>query len=67
MGKDLPTCQRTGVPFRRLDADQCRRLFATIAAAVAGVPEGIRRTQTGLFIGADPAHGAGARTAPGPR
>ncbi|MEF9384908.1 hypothetical protein V4890_04650 [Ralstonia solanacearum species complex bacterium KE056] len=67
MGQDIPICQRTGAPFRRLDAGQCRRLFATIAAAIAGVPEGIRRTQTGLFIGADPAHGAGARTAPGLR
>ncbi|MHA6895051.1 hypothetical protein ACQUJT_13300 [Ralstonia pseudosolanacearum] len=67
MGKDIPTSRRTSVTFRWLDAGQCRRLFATIAAAMAGVPEGIRRTQTGLFIGADPAHGAGARTAPGLR
>ncbi|CAH0439834.1 hypothetical protein [Ralstonia pseudosolanacearum] len=67
MGNDIPNSRRTGVPFRRLDAGQCWRLFATIVDAVAGVPEGIRRTQTGPFIGADPAHGAGARTAPGLR
>ncbi|AOE90523.1 hypothetical protein [Ralstonia pseudosolanacearum] len=66
-GKDIPTCRRTGVPFRRLDAGQCRWPLATLADAVAGVPEGIRRMQTGPFIGADPAHGAGARTAPGLR
>ncbi|AGH85103.1 hypothetical protein ACI2S5_10200 [Ralstonia nicotianae] len=40
------------------DIPTCRR---------TGVPEGIRRMQSGPFIGADPAHGAGARTAPGLR
>ncbi|MHA6909166.1 hypothetical protein ACQUJS_12150 [Ralstonia pseudosolanacearum] len=66
-GKDIPTSRRNGTPVRRLDAGQCRRLFATVADTVAGVPEGILRTQAGTFIGADPAHGAGARTAPGLR
>jgi len=50
---------QAGDLFRLFDAGQKDRLFANIAAAMAGVPEEIQRRQIAHFSNADPAYGAG--------
>ena len=53
--------------FRLFDDGQKRRLFANIAAAMAGVPDFIVERQLGHFDKIDPAYGAGVRAALKPR
>jgi catalase len=54
---------QAGALFRLMDEGQRRRLFANIAAAMAGVPEFIVERQLQHFAKADPAYGAGVRAA----
>jgi catalase len=49
--------------FRLFDAGQRERLFANLAAAMKGVPEGIVERQLALFDRVDSAYGKGVRTA----
>ena len=49
--------------FRLFDEAQKQRLFANIAAAMAGVPQNIIERQLALFDRVDPAYGAGVRAA----
>lgn len=51
--------------FALFDAGQRSRLFANIAAAMAGVPDVIVLRQIALFDAVDPAYGAGVRAALG--
>jgi catalase len=45
------------------NAEQKRRLFDNIAAAMQGVPEEIKRRQIALFAKCDPAYDAGVARA----
>ena len=49
--------------FNLFDAGQRQRLFANIAAAMAGVPGVIVERQLGLFDMVHPEYGAGVRAA----
>ncbi|HEX3366067.1 catalase [Phenylobacterium sp.] len=50
---------QAGDLFRLMSDDQRRQLMDNIAAALAGVPQGIVRRLIGHFAKADPAYGAG--------
>ena len=54
---------QAGNLFRLFDADQKRRLFDNIAAAMQGVPESIQRRQIALFAKCDPEYGSGVARA----
>jgi catalase len=56
---------QAGVLFRLFDAEQRQRLFAAIAGAMDGVPDGIVNRQLGHFAKADPAYAAGVAKALG--
>ncbi|QUP52919.1 catalase [Ralstonia syzygii] len=60
---DTDYYSQAGALFRLFDAGQRQRLFVTIAGAMAGVPEDIQRAQIEHFTKADPAYGAGVKTA----
>jgi catalase len=49
--------------FRLFDAEQRKRLFSNIAAAMQGVPQVIARRQLALFNRIDPAYGEGVADA----
>jgi catalase len=49
--------------FRLMTADEQKRLFSNIAAAMSGVPDHIVERQLEHFEKADPAYGAGVRAA----
>jgi catalase len=54
---------QAGNLFRLFDAEERRRLFQNIAAAMQGVPDAIKRRQIALFTKCDPAFGAGVARA----
>ena len=56
---------QAGDLFRLMKPDEQQRLFANIAAAMAGVPEPIIRRQLAHFSKADPRYGAGVAAALG--
>lgn len=56
---------QAGNLFRLLPDDQKQRLFQNIAASIGGVPQAIIDRQLAHFDKADPAYGAGVRTALG--
>jgi catalase len=56
---------QAGDLFRLMKPDEQQRLFANIAAAMAGVPEAIIRRQLAHFSKADPRYGAGVVAALG--
>ena len=62
---DADYYSQAGALFRLFDEGQRQRLFATIAGAMAGVPEDIQRAQIEHFTKADPAYGAGVKSALG--
>jgi catalase len=49
--------------FQLFDSPQKERLYANLAAAMKGVPEGIVERQLELFDRVDPAYGEGVRMA----
>lgn len=55
--------KQPGDLFRLMDAGQRNRLFSNIATAMSGVPQFIVERQLAHFDKADPAYGAGVRTA----
>lgn len=54
---------QAGNLFRLFDADERQRLFRSIAAAMQGVPDEIKRRQIALFTRCDPEYGAGVARA----
>ncbi len=54
---------QAGNLFRLFNAEQRRRLFQNIAAAMQGVPKEIQGRQIALFAKCDPAYGAGVAKA----